>query len=57
LIIELEGETIELQPRQGYTIPKGITHRTGVKEPTTVLMVEGDSVTPTGDSLTFSPRP
>ncbi|MFX0206791.1 MAG: cupin domain-containing protein, partial [Candidatus Hodarchaeota archaeon] len=28
LFIDLEGETIELKPKQGYTVPKGIPHRT-----------------------------
>jgi hypothetical protein len=38
-----------LKLHQGFTIPKGVMHRPFVKEPTAVLMVEGDSVVPTGD--------
>ena len=26
-IIELEGRTVELGPRQGFTVPKGVMHR------------------------------
>ncbi|HBW37378.1 cupin domain-containing protein [Desulfosporosinus sp. BICA1-9] len=49
LHIELEDKTLTLQTHEGITIPKGILHRPYVKEPTAVLMVEADSVTPTGD--------
>lgn len=48
-VIELEGETITLNPQQGYTIPKGVLHRTSAPEKTVTLMVEGSSVKPTGD--------
>ena len=47
--IELENETVALKPHQGFTVPKGILHRPYIKEPTAILMVESDSVTPTGD--------
>jgi len=40
---------------QGFCVPKGVRHRPYVKQPTTVLMVEGDSVIPTGD-ITFPPK-
>jgi len=49
LSIELEGETVILRPHNGITVPKGVLHRPYVKEATVVLMVESDSVTPTGD--------
>ena len=49
LYIEFEGETVELKLHQGITVPKGVLHRPYVLEPTAVLMVEGDSVTPVGD--------
>lgn len=49
LYIELENETVLIKLHQGFTIPKGVLHRPYVKEPTAVLMVEGNSVTPTGD--------
>src|SRR5689334_19760159 len=31
-IIELESRTVELQPGQGFTVPKGIMHRTKAPE-------------------------
>jgi len=49
LFIELENETVALKPHHGFTVPKGVLHRPYVKEPTVVLMVETDSVMPTGD--------
>ena len=49
LFIELEDGTVALQLHQGFTVPRGAMHRPFVKEPTAVLMVEGDSVSPTGD--------
>ena len=48
-VIELEGRTVELAPRQGFTVPKGVMHRTGAPERTVVLMFEGAGVVPTGD--------
>ena len=49
LHVELENEAFALNLHQGVTVPKGVLHRTFVKEPTVVIMVEGDTVTPTGD--------
>jgi mannose-6-phosphate isomerase-like protein (cupin superfamily) len=48
-LIDLEGETITLEPHQGYTIPRGVVHRTRAPERTVILMMEGSSVQPTGD--------
>jgi mannose-6-phosphate isomerase-like protein (cupin superfamily) len=48
-IIELENETITLGPHQGFTVPKGVMHKTSVSEPSTILMMEAASVKPTGD--------
>ncbi len=48
-VIELEGRTVELTPRQGFTVPKGVMHRTGAPERTVILMIEGAGVVPTGD--------
>ena len=50
LFIDLEDKTVELMPRQGFTIPRGVLHRPRAPERTVILMVEGDTVTPTGDS-------
>ena len=49
LLIDLEGETIELKPRQGYVVPKGTRHRTRAPERTVILMVENAGIVPTGD--------
>ena len=48
-LIDLEGETITLGPHQGYTIPRGVIHRTRAPERTVILMMEASSVQPTGD--------
>ena len=44
-----EGDSVELTPGQGYTVPRGVVHRTRAPERTVVLMVEGAGVAPTGD--------
>jgi mannose-6-phosphate isomerase-like protein (cupin superfamily) len=49
LLIDLEGWTIELRPQQGFTVPRGVRHRTRALERTVVLMIEGAGVVPTGD--------
>lgn len=49
LLIDLEGRTVELSPRQGITVPKGTVHRTRAPERTVILMMEAAGVKPTGD--------
>ena len=49
LSIDLEGRTVDLSPRQGFVVPKGIVHRTRARERTVILMVENASIVPTGD--------
>jgi mannose-6-phosphate isomerase-like protein (cupin superfamily) len=50
LLIDLEDrETVTLRPHQGYTVPRGVVHRTRAPERTAVLMVEAADVSPTGD--------
>jgi mannose-6-phosphate isomerase-like protein (cupin superfamily) len=50
LLIDVEGHgTIVLDKHLGYTVPKGVVHRTRALKKTIVLMVEKASVTPTGD--------
>ena len=49
LLLDVEDKTYELGPRQGFTVPKGVEHRTRAQEKTVVLMVEGDTVKPRGD--------
>jgi len=48
-IIDLEDRTVELGPKQGFTVPKGVEHRTQAPEGAVILMVEGSGVVPTGD--------
>jgi len=47
-LIDLEDRTVELEPRQGFVVPKGVIHRTRAPERTIVLMVEPATVVPTG---------
>jgi mannose-6-phosphate isomerase-like protein (cupin superfamily) len=49
LLIDLEDRTIELNPNQGMTISKGVTHRTRAPRKTLMLMVENSTIRPTGD--------
>jgi mannose-6-phosphate isomerase-like protein (cupin superfamily) len=49
-IIDLEGRTVELQPRQGFVVPKGVVHRTRAPERAVILMVENAGIVPTGDA-------
>lgn len=49
LLIDLEGRTIELLPKQGFVVPKGVVHRTRAPEKTVILMVERAGVVPTGN--------
>jgi mannose-6-phosphate isomerase-like protein (cupin superfamily) len=49
LQIDLEDRTVELEPRQAFTVPRGVVHRTRAPERTVILMVEGAGVVPTGD--------
>lgn len=49
LLIDLEERTVELAPRQGFVIPKGVVHRTRADERTIMLMVENAGIVPTGN--------
>ena len=48
-LIDLEGRTVELLPKQGFVVPKGVGHRPRAPERTVILMVEGEGIVPTGD--------
>ena len=48
-LIDLEDRTIELTPRLGFVVPKGVVHRTRAPERAVILMVEGAGIVPTGD--------
>jgi mannose-6-phosphate isomerase-like protein (cupin superfamily) len=49
LLVDLRDRTIELTPRHGVVVPKGIMHRTRARKRSVILMVETASVVPTGD--------
>ena len=50
LLIDIEDDgTVTLDPHQGYTVPRGVVHRTRAPVRTAILMVEAAGVEPTGD--------
>jgi mannose-6-phosphate isomerase-like protein (cupin superfamily) len=49
LMIDLEGRTVELAPRQGFVVPRGTLHRTRAPHRTVILMVENAGIVPTGN--------
>jgi hypothetical protein len=49
-IIDLEGESIDLQPQQGYVVPRGVVHRTRAPDRAVILMVETAAIIPTGNA-------
>jgi mannose-6-phosphate isomerase-like protein (cupin superfamily) len=49
LLIDLEGRTITLLPRQGFVVPRGVRHRTRAVQRTVVLMVENAGIIPSGN--------
>jgi mannose-6-phosphate isomerase-like protein (cupin superfamily) len=40
-IIDMEDHTIELDPRQRFTIPKGVMHRPRAPQKTVIIMIDG----------------
>jgi mannose-6-phosphate isomerase-like protein (cupin superfamily) len=48
-IIDLEDRIVELQPQQGFVVPKGMVHRTRAPQRAVILMVERADIIPTGD--------
>jgi mannose-6-phosphate isomerase-like protein (cupin superfamily) len=48
-IIDLEHRSIDLQPQEGFVVPKGVIHCTRAPERAIILMVETAAVVPTGD--------
>ena len=49
LWIDLDERSVELLPRQGFSVAKGVVHRTRAPEKTIVLMIEGAGIKPTGN--------
>ncbi len=48
-IIDLDDRSVDLQPQQGFVVPKGIRHRTRAPDRAVILMVETTAIVPTGD--------
>jgi mannose-6-phosphate isomerase-like protein (cupin superfamily) len=49
LLIDLaDRDTVVLDPHQGFTVPRGVEHRTRAPQRTVILMVEPAGVQPTG---------
>jgi mannose-6-phosphate isomerase-like protein (cupin superfamily) len=49
LLIDLEERIVELTPRQGFVVPRGVLHRTRAPKRTVILMVENAGIIPTGN--------
>jgi mannose-6-phosphate isomerase-like protein (cupin superfamily) len=50
LLIDIEdADTVTLDPQQGFTVPKGVVHRTRAPIRTSIVMIEAANVVPTGD--------
>lgn len=54
LFIDLEDQTIELEPDQGVTISKNVMHRPRATEKTVILMMETASIDPIGNDETVT---
>ena len=48
LLIDLEEKTVELRQHQGFTVPRGIMHRTRAPNRTSLLVIEQSTTQPTG---------
>jgi len=48
-IVDLEDRSVTLAPLHGFTVPKGIVHRTRAPERCVILMIENAGIVPTGD--------
>jgi mannose-6-phosphate isomerase-like protein (cupin superfamily) len=49
LLIDLEDRVVELEPGQGFVVPKTVVHRTRALRRTVILMVENAGIIPTGN--------
>ena len=49
LHIDIDDKVHDIHPGQGFMVPKGVLHRTRAPRRTSILMVEGKTVVPTGD--------
>jgi mannose-6-phosphate isomerase-like protein (cupin superfamily) len=46
--VDLEDREVELKRWQGFTVPRGVRHRTCAPERCVILMVENVGIVPTG---------
>ena len=49
LLIDLEGRTVELPPRNGFLVPEEVMYRTRARQRTVILMRENAGIIPTGN--------
>lgn len=49
LLIDLQDRVVELEPGQGFVVPRGVLHRTRAPRRTVILMVENAGIIPTGN--------
>jgi len=49
-VIDFEDRSVDLQPQQGFVVPKGVKHRTRAPDRAVILMVENAGIIPTGDA-------
>ena len=47
--IDLEDRIVRLAARQGFVVPRGVTHRTRAPRRAIILMVENAGIIPTGN--------
>jgi mannose-6-phosphate isomerase-like protein (cupin superfamily) len=47
--VDLQDRSVELAQWQGFTVPKGVIHRTRAPERAVILMMENAGIVPTGD--------
>jgi mannose-6-phosphate isomerase-like protein (cupin superfamily) len=47
--VDLQDRSVELTQWQGFTVPKGVIHRTRAPERAVILMMENAGIVPTGD--------
>ena len=48
-LIDLKDRTVDLGPKQGFVVPRGVQHRPRAPKRTIILMVERADIVPTGD--------
>jgi Cupin domain len=48
-LIDLKDRTVDLGPKQGFVVPRGVQHRPRAPKRTVILMVERADIVPTGN--------